>query len=77
MDKAELQKTRGMMIVVLCLEGASEVEQCLMWSYSGSLLPFILGWSVKGRIKCWYCSHVGGVIATQVEMVALNAFVCE
>jgi hypothetical protein len=31
MDKAGSQKTRDMMVVVLCLKGASGAEQCPTW----------------------------------------------
>jgi hypothetical protein len=30
---------------------------------------------VKSRIRCGRCSHAGGVVATLVEVVALNAFI--
>jgi hypothetical protein len=36
------------------------------------LLP-ILGWVEKSRIRHGYCSHAGGVVATYVGVVALNA----
>jgi hypothetical protein len=38
-----------------------------------AFLSPIPGWTIKNRIRHGYCSHTGGAVATQVEVVALNA----